>query len=284
MLAFQEDRKILKMRFIREHKLFSLLITVVLVLCITMIVSFKTGGVHNFLGNILQGGATNVQKPLAGAGDSVKSNLRGIFKFKQVVAENEELKAEVSAMQKKVIELSLKKNELQQLQELSNALNYEGVNANRNLVSASITSLEGSNWFNIFTIDRGTESGIKKDCIVVNGDGLVGKVMDCGNGWSKVVSIIDESNSVSFMVLRDMSLIGIVSGDSTGSLSGFMLDNKASVIEGDTLVTSNMGLYPEGIKIGKILSVKYNSDTQLKTVKIQPSVSFKSLQKVAVII
>lgn len=272
------------MRFIREHKLFSLLITVVLVLCIIMIVSYKTGGTHNFIGNIFQSGTTTIQKPLSNASTSIKSNVRGIFKFKQVVAENEDLKKEVSDLQQKVIDLTLKKNELQQLQELSNTLNYESVNDTHNIVSANIISLDGSNWFNLFTIDRGTESGIQKDCIVVNGDGLVGKVTEAGNGWSKVVSIIDESNSVSFMVLRDMSLIGIVSGDSNGSLSGFMLDNKASVIEGDILVTSNMGLYPEGIKIGKILKVEYNSDTQLKTVKIKPSVSFKSLQKVAVII
>lgn len=272
------------MRFIREHKLFSLLITVVLVLCIIMIVSYKTGGTSSFIGNIFQSGTTTIQKPLSNASTSIKSNVRGIFKFRQVVAENEDLKKEVSDLQQKVIDLTLKKNELQQLQELSNALNYESVNSTNNLVSASIISLDGSNWFNLFTIDRGIESGIKKDCIVVNGDGLVGKVTDVGNGWSKVVSIIDQSNSVSFMVLRDMSLIGIVSGDSNGSLSGFMLDNKASVIEGDVLVTSNMGLYPEGIKIGKILKVEYNSDTQLKTVKIKPSVSFKSLQKVAVII
>ncbi|QAT43060.1 rod shape-determining protein MreC [Aminipila luticellarii] len=272
------------MRFIREHKLFSLLITVVLILSITMIISYKTGGRHGFFGDMLQTGTTTIQKPLSNGSTSVKNNVRSIFKFKQVAAENEELKNEVNELQQQVIKLTLKKNELRQLQELSNALNYESVNDSQNVVSANIISLDGSNWFNLFTIDRGSESGIKKDCIVVNGDGLVGKITETGKGWSKVASIIDESNSVSFMVLRDMSLIGIVSGDSQGSLSGFMLDNKASVMEGDSLVTSNMGLYPAGIKIGKIRSVEYNSDTQLKTVKIEPSVSFKSLQKVAVII
>lgn len=272
------------MRFIREHKLFSLLTAVVIILCIIMIVSYKTGGTNNFIVGIAENGITTIQKPLSKVSTSIKSNLKGVLKYKQVVVENEKLKNEVSELQKEVINLTLKENDLKQLQELSNALNYEGVNSNRNLVSASIVSLDGSNWFNLFSIDRGTESGIKKDCIVVNGDGLVGKVIEVGNGWSKVVSIIDESNNVSFMVLRDMSLIGIVSGDSNGSLSGFMLDNQASVIEGDVLVTSNMGLYPEGIRIGKIISVEYNSDTQLKTVQIEPSVYFKSLQKVAVII
>lgn len=272
------------MRFIKEHKLISIFITVVLILCIMMITSYKSGGQNNFFGNILENGVTTIQKPLSNVGTSIKSNLRGIFKYRQVINENQKLEKKVNELQQKVIELTLKQNELQQLHELSNVLNYDGINGNENIITASIISLDGSNWFNFFTIDKGTECGIKKDCIVANGDGLVGRVIETGNGWSKVVSIIDESNNVSFMVLRDMSLIGIVSGDSNGSLSGFMLDNKASIIEGDILVTSKMGLYPEGIRIGKILSVEYNSDTQLKTVKIEPSVSFKSLQKVAVII
>lgn len=272
------------MRFIKEHKLISVLVAVVLVLSIMMITSYKTGGKSNFIGSILENGITTIQKPLSNTGTSIKTNLRGILRYKQVIAENEDLREEVSDLQEKAIELTLKKNELKQLQELSNVLNYDGVNGKDNLVTSNIISLDGSNWFNFFTIDKGKESGIKKDCIVVNGDGLVGRVIETGNGWSKVVSVIDESNNVSFMVLRDLSLIGVVSGDSEGSLAGFMLDNKAGVIEGDILVTSNMGLYPQGIRIGKIISVEYNSDTQLKTVEIEPSVSFKSLQKVAVII
>ncbi|MFV0516468.1 MAG: rod shape-determining protein MreC [Aminipila sp.] len=272
------------MRFIREHKLFSVLITVILVLCILMIASYKISGKNSIVGNALETGVTTAQKPLASAGMNIKSNLKGIFKFKQVVAENERLKKEVSELEEKLVKVALQKNELQQLQELSNVLNYDSVNNSKEIVSASIISLDGSNWFNIFTIDRGSASGIKKDCIVVNGDGLVGRVIETGENWAKVVAIVDESNNVSFSVLRDMSLIGIVTGDGKGNLSGFMLDNEASVIEGDVLVTSNMGLYPEGIRIGKITSVEYNSDTQLKTVKIEPSVSFKSLQKVAVIL
>lgn len=272
------------MRWIREHKWISTLMAVVAGLCIVMLVSYETGGKSGPIGNATETTTAKVQKPLTNAEKNIKGNLRGIFKFKQVVSENEELRDQVNDLQQKVIDLTLKQNELEQLQQLSNALNYESVSGSRKLVGASIISMDGSNWFNQFTIDRGTESGIKKDDVVVNGDGLVGRVAEAGNGWSKVISIIDESNNVSFTVLRDLSLIGIVSGDSNGSLSGFMIDNKAGIIEGDILVTSSMGLYPEGIKIGKAVSVEYDSDTQLKTVKIQPSVSFKHLQKVAVIL
>ena len=44
-----------------------------------------------------------------------------------------------------------------------------------------------------------------------------------------------------------------------------------------------MGIYPEGINIGKIESVKMDRNTLLKTVKIAPSVTFKNLSKVMVL-
>ena len=272
------------MRFIREHKLLSALIAVIVVLCIVMIASYKTGSTGGKIGHVVQDVVAGVQKPASATSNNFKSNLKGIFKYKALLKENEALKEQVAALSQENINNSLKQNELKQLQELSNIFNYESISGERSVVAANIISLDGSNWFNMFTIDRGTSSGIKTGSIVINGDGLVGRVKEAGENWAKVVSIIDESNNVSFMVQRDMSLIGIVSGDANDTLSGFMIDNEASVIEGDILITSNIGIYPPGIKIGKVKSVNYNSDTQLKMVQIEPSVSFKSLQKVAVIL
>jgi len=93
--------------------------------------------------------------------------------------------------------------------------------------------MDGANWFNLFTINRGTESGVYPDAIVVTGDGLTGRVLETGQGWSKVIGIIDESNKVSFKVLRDPTLLGVLHGDGLSGLTGYMLDGKASVIEGE---------------------------------------------------
>jgi rod shape-determining protein MreC len=46
--------------------------------------------------------------------------------------------------------------------------------------------------------------------VVINGDGLIGRVLDVGSNWAKVISVIDESNSVSFKVFRDLKLLGIL--------------------------------------------------------------------------
>ena len=63
-----------------------------------------------------------------------------------------------------------------------------------------------------------------------------------------------------------------------------MLDEDASVIEGDVLITSGMELYPQGIPVGKIGKVTWDNDALLRTVAVEPAVNFTNIQKVTVII
>ena len=174
-------------------------------------------------------------------------------------------------------------DQLKQLKELSKALDYKAAK-NRTLVSADITSFDNSNWINTFVINRGTSDGIAKDDVVVNGTGLVGRVLECGKSWAKVVSVVDENSNTSFMVSRDTEILGILSGDGRGGLDGYVLDADSGIIEGDVLLSSGMGMYPSGIEIGTVTAVNYNSDTQLKMITVKPSVNFRGILKVAVII
>ena len=52
----------------------------------------------------------------------------------------------------------------------------------------------------------------------------------------------------------------------------------------DVYKRQGMGSYPEGIEIGSVKSVKYNSDKLMREIIVEPAVSFESLRKVAVII
>ena len=81
-----------------------------------------------------------------------------------------------------------------------------------------------------------------------------------------------------------MNLLGILSGDGTGNLTGYLLDSNASVVEGDQLVTSGMELYPAGIAIGTVREVVWDADALVYMVTVEPSVYFKNLQKVTVLL
>lgn len=272
------------MRWIESHKLISLLITIMIVVIILIGSSIFTNGKGNTFTNVISKVALSVVKPISDFGQSVSENVSGVFSYKDLQKENIILKQENSALQQKVIDSALSTQQLADLNELKRVLNYNSVKSSSDIVSADVISMDGTNWMNIFTINKGTESKIKVNDIVVNGDGLVGKIWATGKGWSKVYSIIDESDKVSFKVLRDLKLIGIVAGTSEGTLSGFMLDADSKVVEGDTLITSGMGVFPAGIIIGKVSKIEYNSDTQLKTIEVAPAINFNTLQKVAVIL
>lgn len=274
------------MKWFRAHTKLTALIVVCLCLLIILTVSYVYKGSSSPLGRFLNSGIAKVQEPLSDAGRGISKGLSSIFSFRAVSRENEELKEEVAQLQQKIIELQFSQLELSELRELSDALNYVTVEKTYHHVTADVISLDGSNWFNIFTINKGAAQGVVRDSVVVNGDGLVGRVLEVGDDWAKVIGIIDESSNVSFKIFRDQGLnyLGVLDGDGMGGLEGYMLDPEAKISEGDLLITSGIGLYPAGITLGKISEVVSDADSLLKKIKIQPSVNFKDIEKVLVIV
>lgn len=262
----------------------SALLAILLALAIIFVASVLGESKDNPVTGAVNKGMSVFSGGLSSVTETVKSNIKGIFAYKQLQDEMEELQKENAELKKQLTEAKIEREELEELRELSKLLNFEYTKKEFNIVSADVTSYDGSNWTNVFTINIGTESGVEIGDAVVSGMGLVGKIRDTGNGWSKVISIIDEDSKVSFKLARDTTQLGVVYGNSLGEVSGYMLDSGAIVSQGDILITSGLGTYPRGIEIGTVKEVAYNSNTLLKELTVEPSVNFKSIQKVAVIL
>lgn len=271
------------MKKFKKHKLLWILICVLLALIIIIGVSFARNGGTDPVSEGAQSAVNTVEKPVSSATGGISVFFRGIFQFKELETENDELRAEIDALKEKNRKLTLEKEQYEELKELEQIFDVDSITEQKT-VGADVVSVDSSNWMSVFTISRGTESGIKVDDVVVDANGLAGRVIDAGKGWAKVSSVFEEANNISFRVYRDRKLVGIASGDGKEGMKGYMLDNSAGIIEGDTIITSGIGIYPKGIEIGKITKVELNRDTQYKEVTIKPAASVKSLQKVAVII
>ena len=272
------------MKWIKSHKLISFLLAVILISLVVLISSVASSGQGNPVSRALNSIYTAIERPISSIAGGISDNISGMFSYRQLQVENEELKKQNEELQQQVTSLTLSANELKELKRLSKVLNYKGINSADDLVSADVVSMDGTNWMNIFTINVGSDDGIEVGDVVGCGEGLVGRVSTIGGSWAKVTSIIDESSKVSFKIAGNLQIIGVVEAASDGVLSGFMLDSEAKISEGDEIITSGMGIYPAGIEIGKITKVKYDSDAQLLKVDIKPSVEFESLQKVSVIL
>jgi len=155
-------------------------------------------------------------------------------------------------------------------------------------IGAHVIANNGSNWFSDFTIDKGSNDGIKVNCNVLAGSGLVGIVTEVAPDYSRVRSIIDDASNVSGMVLSTSDTC-MVRGDlkliPDGRIRFEKMKNNDNVIEvGEQIVTSHVSdRFVQGIFIGYISEIEVDSNNLTRSGYITPAVDFSKLQEVLVI-
>ncbi|MDR3295524.1 MAG: rod shape-determining protein MreC [Clostridiales Family XIII bacterium] len=273
------------MRWIREHTKATAVCAAFALLLILVLVSSQTFGESNILGRSAGTLISTAQRPFAYAAGFLDARLSVFFVSKDLATENAGLKAQISELEQELTAARLSGTDLAELAKLSEVLNYAGLEDAYRLVTADVIGLDESSGFRIFTINVGTENGVAENAVVIDGNGLIGRVLETGERWAKVISIIDETNNVGFQVFRNFEWLGFVCGDGSGGLTGYMLDETASIRDGDRLITSEIGgIYPRGLTIGKVTKVEWDHNSTMKTVQVEPAAYFKSIKKVTVLI
>ncbi len=197
-------------------------------------------------------------------------------------AENKELKAELLEARAELNRLKLVENENIQLEAL---VELQQDYSQYSTIGAKVIAKDPGNWFSSFIIDKGTNYGLEKNMVVMNEDGLVGKISECGYNYSKVVSIINDTDAVSAESLRTND-IGYVVADFSGEAKCKMQysDVSADILVGDEIVTSHLSeIFPEGISIGHVSELTVDSQTSMHYAIIEPSVDFSKLKYVLVL-
>ena len=204
----------------------------------------------------------------------------------------EEMKKENDELQTKVDELTIDNTRLRQeqyeLERLRELYKLDENYSDYTKIGAHVIANNGSNWFNDFKIDKGSNDGIKKDCNVLAGSGLVGIVTEVGSNYARVRSIIDDSSNISGMILSTSDTC-IVRGDlkqmSDGRIRFEKLANNDNEIEvGEQVVTSHVSSrFLQGLFIGYISEVEVDSNNLTRSGYITPAVDFTKLQEVLVI-
>ena len=204
-----------------------------------------------------------------------------------------ELEAENEKLKKEVIDMSSNRAKLSSLTELKKSLKYIDKKDQTSMLSATVVEKNDGNWYTNFVINAGKNDGVQKDSIVVNGDGLVGIVYEVSANSCKAVSLLDSKASVSFKIINNTAAKGAISKSATAGnekayqsneyLQGYMFDSGYEVIQGDIIVTSGLGLYPENIPIGEVERVIDDKNRSLKSVVVKPYVNFKDIDDVTII-
>ena len=207
---------------------------------------------------------------------------------KKLKKENDKLKSQVDELTEENSLLAQNKYELQRLREL---YDLDQDYSSYKKVAARVIGKNTGNWFNTFTINRGTDSGIQKDMNVISDGGLVGIVYDVGKNYAKVRSIIDDESQVS-VSFASTSDTGIVSGDlklldsdKTGTLNVTQIMKDAKINEGDQVVTSQISdKFLPGILVGYVTETSIDPSELTQSGKVIPVVDFQHINEVLVIL
>ena len=229
---------------------------------------------------------TPIQKGINGFGSWLSGLTDNFDDAVTLRAENEELQARVDSLTEENSQLIQDREELLRLREL---FDLDAQYDEYEKIGARIIAKESGNWFQLFTIDKGSNDGIEKDMNVISGGGLVGIVTEVGPNWATVRSIIDDNSNVSAMISTTSDQC-IIAGDlrliDEGSLNLVKLtdaDNKVHV--GDKVVTSYISeKYLPGILIGYISELNNDANNLTKSGYITPVVDFRHLQEVLVVL
>ncbi|MDI3480493.1 MAG: rod shape-determining protein MreC [Tepidanaerobacteraceae bacterium] len=224
------------------------------------------------------------QKVLSTATAAIKESLGTIPDILALKKQNEELKKQVAELEQykqKFLEYQKENINLRSL------LGLKQRNYQYDLETAEVIGREPGNWFNVILIDKGEESGIKKDMAVITDKGLVGYILSAGKNFSKVILITDNRCSVSAMIerTRDNGILkGTIEPAPMGYIKMVYLPQEANIIKGDTVISSGLGgLIPKGIIIGEVVEAQKETNGLMQYAIVKPEVDFQKLEQVFVI-
>ena len=227
-----------------------------------------------------------MQEGINKVGTWISDKAVNLKNLSDVMAENEDLQNQVDELTTELNTIKLEQYELDNLREL---YNLDQKYPSYEKVAANVIVKNSGNWFNTFTIDKGSNDGIEVDMNVMAGSGLVGIVTEVGSSWATVRSIIDDSSNVSAMTVSTQDNC-VVEGDleliDEGKLSfSQMYDQDNKVTVGERIVTSNISeKYVEGLFIGYVSDIQLDTNNLTKSGTITPAVDFEHIEEVLVIL
>ncbi|MCH5600591.1 rod shape-determining protein MreC [Niabella ginsengisoli] len=152
--------------------------------------------------------------------------------------------------------------------------------------SAQVLYSTASSDKNYLQLNRGSSTGIGDDMGVFSSNGgLVGKVINTGENFSEVISLLNVVNKMSVQLKRTGSA-GMLSweGKSPQELTLKNIPKTDSVKRGDTIVTGNYSLsYPPGRLVGTVSKVLRDKASNFFILKIKPTANLTNLQQVFIV-
>ncbi|MBQ2733435.1 MAG: rod shape-determining protein MreC [Clostridia bacterium] len=266
-----------------KNRFFVILICVAIVLTVVPTVLSLTGN-----GGLIRNAANAVISPVrhlfVWIGEGFAGYAEYFTEFDRVRDENAELRSQLDALKDRIYDADVKSEENEWLRTF---LSLKRENEDFELCDALIIGRESGNYMTVFTLDRGSSSGVEVNMPVVTAEGVVGYITEVGINWSKAATILEYTASVGVYCERSGAL-GLCEGSyelrTQAKCAVNYLSDDADIKPGDRFVTSGLGgIYPRGLCVGEVIAVYPDNYSRGLVAEITPLVDLSSLSRVMII-
>ena len=261
-----------------------ILIAVVVLCVLVMGISFFTDKLSAPFRNAVSSVVMPIQKGMNYIGLWTNDKYSQLQEVKRLLEENNELRSTVDSLTEENNRLKQDTYELERLRQLYELdAQYEEYPK----VGARIIGTSSDNWYSTFTINKGSEEGLKVDMNVVASGGLVGIISSVDSHCATVKTIIEDGSFVSGQLIETgdkCTVEGDIKLMDSGLISVKYFNSSVNVRNGDKIVTSNISdKYLSGILIGYTKDVSLDVNNLTQSGYLIPAVDFEHLQEVLII-
>lgn len=212
--------------------------------------------------------------------DELHNFVDNYFFLVNVKKNSHKLKEEIRGLENQIFQLEELRKENQRLKEL---LKF-GEEIQQQKVLARVVGWDSNSSIKVLRINKGTDDGITEKSPVISAQGVVGYVYRASDKFSDVITILHQDNRVDGIIVRTRSH-GIIEGYSDGKCIMKYVTRSEPIVLKDQVMTSGLGtIYPKGLKIGYISKIEKESYGITQFVELKPSVDFKRLEEVIVLL
>ncbi len=267
--------------FLKERKSLVVLTALIFFQLILISTQVPLGYGENYFEKAVFSIFSPVQHGILSLSRSIGEFWKNYFYLQNVQSQNRKMKDEMFFLRQ---ENNLLRNALENLR---SAKEIEEIllRLHENILVAQVIGFDASNFYKSATINKGSLDGLKKDMIVLDKNGsLVGRIINPVALKESRVQLITDNESGVGVFSQSKKVMGILSGDDKGNcFLEYIHVTTEDIYEGEDIITSGKdGLFPSGIKVGKIVSIT-TSTSLFKQVKIEPYFDIRDLDRVAVI-
>ncbi len=260
---------------------------VIAVALVAVLVTVLLGGRAGLLANVTGSLSGAVGQAASAAVEWIEGIYGYIYEYDQLVAENNALRAQLAQAQQSIISANEFEEENVRLREL---LGFQQRHTDYVLESAKITEWSSSNWESTFRISKGENNATNPievgDCVITEYGALVGQIIELGDSWCTVRTLVDSGIDVGALV-GEAGAVGMCVGEFSlmqqNELRLTYLSENAQLVEGEAVLTSGRGSIPQGLIIGYINAVLSEGNGQTIYGVVEPACDLGSLTQVFVI-